>query len=100
MRFERWRGMPLALTLAALGLGHGVSSARADGYRLHNTIPRLTPAYNFTTGGEFMAPPVPYGHYAKNYLPSAHGLMGCVSCRLHGMLGCGGGGLCHHGAGG
>jgi hypothetical protein len=91
--------MPRVLTLAALGLGLWVSTARADGYRLHCTIPKLAPAYDYTTGGEFMAPPVPYGHYAKDYIYGAHSLMGCVSCRLHGLLGCCGGGLCGLGAG-
>ena len=34
---------------------------------LQYTIPREVPAYDYTTGGEFYAPPVPYGHYAKDY---------------------------------
>ena len=99
MRFERWRGMPLALTMAALGLGLAVSSAWADGYRLRHTIPKLAPGYDYTTGGEFMAPPVPYGHYAKDHVYSPSYLMGCVSCRLHGLLGGHGGGHCGHGSG-
>ena len=37
-----------------------------------HTIPRLSPAYDYTTGGEFMAPPIPYGHYAKDYVGDAH----------------------------
>src|SRR5438270_14006779 len=101
MRFERWRGMPLALTMAtAFGLGLGwASSTRADGYRLHKTIPRLVPGYDYTTGGEFMAPPVPYGHYAKDHVYNPNYLLGCAACRLHGLMGCGGGG-CGHGHGG
>jgi hypothetical protein len=91
--------MPRTLTLAAVGLALWVSTARADGYRLHNTIPKLAPAYDYTTGGEFMAPPVPYGHYAKSHLYNPRELLGCVSCRLHGLLGCCGGGPGHHGAG-
>ena len=84
--------MPLALTLATVfGLGLGwVSSARADGYRLHYTIPRSVQAYDYTTGGEFMAPPVPFGHYAKNSIPNGHKLLGCVTCGLHGLMGCAG----------
>jgi hypothetical protein len=113
MRFERWRGMPLVLAMAALGLGLSwADRARADGYRLHPTIPKDAPAYDFTTGGEFMAPPVPYGHYAKGGLLGAKGgLLGCAGCRLHGLLGClgcghdgaghgGGSGLFGHGQGG
>src|SRR5438067_13199287 len=101
MRFERWRGMPLALTMAAAcGLGLGwVTSTRADGYRFHKTIPRLVPGYNSATGGEFMAPPIPYGHYAKDHVASASQLMGCVSCRLHGLMGCAGCGGGGHGHG-
>ena len=92
MRFERWRGMPLVLAMAAVGLGLSwADRARADGYRLHHTIPREVGAYDFTTGGEFKAPPVPYGHYAKDH-PLA-----CVGCRMHGLLGCIG---CGHGNGG
>lgn len=89
MRFERWRGMPLVLTMAAVGLGLvWADRARADGYRLRHTIPKDVPAINYTTGGEFMAPPVPYGHYAKSY--GAGYLLGCAGCRLHGLLGCAG----------
>ncbi len=84
MRFERWRGMPLVLAMAAVGLGLSwADRAQADGYRLHPTLPKDVAAYDFTTGGEFMAPPVPYGHYAKG-----GGLLGCAGCRLHGLLGC------------
>lgn len=90
MRFETWRGMPLVFAMAACGLGLAAGSARADGYHLRHTIPRTVAAYDYTTGGEFKAPPVPYGHYAKDYL-------GCASCRLHGLLGCLG---CGHEGGG
>jgi hypothetical protein len=98
MRFERWRGMPLLLTMAAVGVGLAwAGRARADGYRLQHTIPREAPAYDYTTGGEFKAPPVPYGHYAKDHIFSPRYLLGCASCRLHGLLGCAGCG--HEGAG-
>ena len=98
MRFEKWRGMPLLLTMAAVGLGLGwANPARADGYRLHHTIPRDVPAVDFKTGGEFKAPPVPYGHYAKDHIYNPHYLLGCASCRLHGLLGCAG---CGHDGGG
>jgi hypothetical protein len=96
MRFEKWRGMSQVLTLAAaLGLGLALaSSVRADGYHLHYTIPRSVDAYDFTTGGPYMAPPIPYGHYAKDYLGSIQKCLGCATCGLHGMLGCNG---CGHG---
>ena len=95
MIFGNWRGMPLALALATtLGLSMVLArSARADGLLFQHTIPREVDAYNFTTGGPFMAPPVPYGHYAKDSpLYAAHKHMGCVTCKLHALMGGGGSG--------
>lgn len=94
MRFERWRGMPLALAMLSAGLVLAWSgSVRADGYHIRPTLPREVLAYDYTTGGVMMAPPVPYGHYAKD---GPLGL-GCASCRMHNLLGCLGCG--HDGAG-
>jgi hypothetical protein len=89
MRFENWRGRPLAIALAAaLVLGLGWSrTTRADGYRLHHTIPPTVAAYNYSTGGEFKAPPVPFGHYAKDHPFNPNHLLGCASCRLRALLG-------------
>ena len=49
------------------------------------TIPREVPAYDYSTGGEYYAPPIPYGHYAKDYhaeaakaLAPAYLLTGCL----------------------
>jgi hypothetical protein len=89
MRFENGRGMTLAIASAAaivLGLGWS-STTRADGYHLQPTIPPTVAAYNYSTGGEFMAPPVPYGHYAKSHAFNKNHVFGCVSCRLHALLG-------------
>jgi hypothetical protein len=67
MRFGKWRVVSLSiLFLGVLGLGLG-SAAMADGWHLSYTIPREVPAYNYATGGEYYAPPIPYGHYAKDY---------------------------------
>ena len=95
MLFGIRRGIPLTLALAmTLGLGLVIaSSARADGMLLRHTIPREVDAYNFTTGGPFMAPPVPYGHYAADYVDALHKHLGCATCGLHGLMG--GGGLGH-----
>ena len=89
MLFGKRRGMPLTLALATtLGLGLGLaSSARADGLFFQHTIPREVDAYDFTTGGPFMAPPVPYGHYAKDYVGDAQKATGCITCQLHGLMG-------------
>jgi hypothetical protein len=90
--------MPLVIAMAAAGLGLAWGGpVRADGYHLHPTIPREVLAYDYTTGGEFMAPPVPYGHYAKDHIYNPQYLLGCASCRLHNLLGCLG---CGHDGGG
>ncbi len=81
MRFERWRGMPLVLAMAAVGLG--LSWADRPGRMDIGSITRSrgkSAAYDFTTGGEFMAPPVPYGHYAKDGIRSAAWAAGCTGC--------------------
>jgi hypothetical protein len=89
MRFGKWRGMPLAAALAAV-LGIGLTTAvHADGWLFHDTLPGEVPAYNFATGGEYLAPPVPYGHYAKDYAGEVHKAGGLLKGLLHG------GGLCH-----
>jgi hypothetical protein len=94
MRFGTRRAFPLAISLAALGLGLGTAThARAQ----FHTIPRTTPAYNYATGGEFMAPPVPYGHYAKDYVGAAHKQAAMLKGHLLGMFA--GHGLGHHGFG-
>jgi len=90
MRFGTRRALTLALSAAALGLGLG-TPARAQ----FHTIPRVSPAYDYTTGGEFMAPPVPYGHYAKDYVGAAHKHAAMVKGHLLGKFA----GLGHHGEG-
>jgi hypothetical protein len=96
MRFGTWRVSQLAFSLAALGLGLGTTmNARAQ-WPIH-TIPRTSPAYNYTTGGEFMAPPVPYGHYAKDYVGAAHKQAAMLKGHFLGKFA--GLGLGHHGNG-
>jgi hypothetical protein len=103
MLFGKRRGMLLTTALAiTLGLGLVMArSARADGLLLQHTIPREVDAYDFKTGKPFMAPPVPYGHYAKDYVGGAQKAMGCVTCKLNGLMGGGGHGhsLFHKGDG-
>jgi hypothetical protein len=89
-----------AMAAVGMGLVWG-GSVRADGYHLYPTIPREVLAYDYTTGGVMMAPPVPYGHYAKDGFLGLGG--GCAGCRIHsllGCLGCGHGGLGHGNGGG
>jgi hypothetical protein len=109
MLFGIRRGIPLTLALAtALGLGLAMaSSARADGMLLRHTIPREVDAVNLKTGRPYMAPPIPYGHYAADYVDELQKCLGCATCGLHGLMGGGGpghgcfhkGGGCGHGDG-
>jgi hypothetical protein len=93
MRFGHWRGAALALALtlsAATGLS---GAARADGFGQFCTIPREVQAVDVRTGEPYLAPPIPYGHYAKK-----HDFLGCAGmvlgslCGLTNMGACGGSG--------
>ena len=94
MRIGFWRGLTLAVALAsALAT---TRTASADGF--HKTIPREVLAQDVHTGGPYFAPPVPYGHYAKDGLLSClHGGYFGKSGHGCGLLGCG---LGHGGGGG
>ena len=74
MRFGKWRGVPLAAALAAV-LGLGLTSTVQRRWRLfHSTthcLGRCRPTI-LATGGEYLAPPVPYGHYAKDPAGEVH----------------------------
>src|SRR5262245_55886794 len=89
MRSGNWRGMPLAVVIATtLGLCQGLpNSARADGFLCPHVLPGVVPAYNFSTGGEYFAPTIPYGHYAKDYVGDAHKCLGYVTGPVHACLG-------------
>jgi hypothetical protein len=94
MRFGTWRALPLALSLAAFVLGlASATEARAQ----YHTIPRLSPAYDYSTGGEYMAPPIPYGHYAKDTVDDAHKALASLKAHLCGPF-CGHN-LFNHGGG-
>jgi hypothetical protein len=100
MHFGNWRGVAPIIALAiALGLGlASAKSARAIDYPLSHTLPGEVPAYDFTTGGPYMAPPIPYGHYAKDPVGHIHDFLACPTCHLAGIFG-GAAGLFHHGSG-
>lgn len=103
MRFGHWRAATLAIVLAS-GLAGG--TARAGGIlHLGHTIPRETLAQDYRTGDVYYAPPIPYGHYTKDYAGCIHGAAGllhggigklCGLCLGKGCGACGGQG-CHHG---
>jgi hypothetical protein len=107
MSFGKWRGAPLAYVLTAV-LGWSTAGNTWAGDFLHHSIPREVMAYDYTTGGPYYAPPIPYGHYAKDPHAAIAKAIGCVTCKLHGLCGqggCGskhhcGDGLCGHGQGG
>ena len=60
-----------------------------DLFHLRKTIPREVLAQDYRTGGIYLAPPIPYGHYAKD------DYVGCIHAAMagaHGMIGK----LCSH----
>ncbi len=94
MSFGKWRGAPLACVLtAALGWLTVGDTLAGD---FHHTIPRVVEAYDYTTGGPYYAPPIPYGHYAKDKHAAIAKAIGCVTCKLKGLCNLGGCGLNHH----
>jgi hypothetical protein len=96
MRFGTSRALALAFSMTALGLGLGTTTQARAQWDIH-TIPRTSAAYNYKTGGEFMAPPVPYGHYAKDYVGAAHKYAAMAKGHLLGKFS--GLGMGHHGDG-
>ncbi len=98
MRFGHWRGVTLTIALlAGLTSAHPVS---ADGF--HDTIPGEVLARDLNTGGPYMAPPIPWGHYAKSgfgdHFGKTCGICGLLmgkgpgKCGGHGLFGKGGSG--------
>lgn len=94
MNFGKWRGVPLACFFTAV-LGWA-STGTCQAQDPFHSIPREVMAYDYTTGGPYYAPPVPYGHYAKDPGAAFAKAMGCVSCKLHGLCPLGGCGMMHH----
>ncbi len=62
MRFGNWRGLTFAFALASLIVAGQPASVRAG----NHTIPPEVEAIDLNNGGPYYAPPVPYGHYAKD----------------------------------
>lgn len=88
MRLGGWRGAATAAALASVIATGLDDSARASG--LTRTIPREVLAVDVNTGGPYFAPPIPYGHYAKDGLGSIRGAAGLLKGGLFGRcLGCG-----------
>jgi hypothetical protein len=98
---------PLAAIALATVIATGaiVSSSSARAGLICHTIPREVVAVDVNTGGEYMAPPVPYGCYAKDPLGTIAKCLGSVCGLLHGCCPgchgagcdqCGGTGKCGH----
>ncbi len=84
MRFGNWRGVTLATALVCATLtGSGQTARATDLLGGLHTIPRETLAKDYRTGDVYYAPPIPYGHYAKNDYDSA--LIG-ASAGAHGLI--------------
>ncbi|WP_435007775.1 hypothetical protein P12x_005040 [Tundrisphaera lichenicola] len=114
MRFGHWRGVMFAAALF-LSMAAG-RMASADGFG--HTMPREILARDLATGQPYMAPAIPWGHYAKSgigdhffpkggLLGKLHSGAGCIGCGNglfgghgnsdgHGLFG-GHGGKCGHG---
>jgi hypothetical protein len=91
MRFGHWRGVTLAIAL--ISSMATTRAAFADGFQ--NTMPREVLARDLSTGQPYMAPAIPWGHYAKSG-PLDHFGKRCGICGLlqgKGLGQCGGHGL-------
>jgi len=95
MRFGHWRGVMFAVALF-LSMAAG-RMASADGWG--HTMPKEILARDLATGQPYMAPPIPWGHYAKSGVGDHFFPKGGLLGKLHsGCLFCGkGGGKCGHG---
>jgi hypothetical protein len=99
MRFGKWRGVAITCALTAT-FAAGLCGRTASADLFHHTIPREVDAIDVHTGEAYMAPPVPYGHYAKPGCGSHIGtICGLVRGGLCG-LGCKGAGCGDPGCGG
>ena len=86
MRNGHWRGLGLAVAL--FGMTAADASAQhfiSDFAPWVHTIPRVTYARDLRTGGLYYAPPVPYGHYAKDHGSHVAGALGAAGGALHGL---------------
>ncbi len=89
MRFGNQRGVALAFAVTCFLAASVAGSARAD---LFHTIPREVDAVDVNNGGPYFAPPIPYGHYAKDCLGGVHKICSSLFGALHGCGACGGAG--------
>lgn len=100
MRSGNWRSVAVMIAAGCvIGLGSAVPAHAGDLF--HRAIPRETLAMDYRTGDVMMAPPIPYGSYAKDYAGSVHGAVGHATGLVHGLKGkIHGLGSGMHGAGG
>ena len=99
MRFGTWRWVAslLAITLTAVIATGVVATGTVRAGLICHTIPPEVVAVDVNNGGEYFAPPIPYGCYAKDSMGSVAKACGLVKGSLGGLLhgccpGCGGSG--------
>ena len=85
MRSGIWRGVAVAIALGGFGVSATALEARAGGL-FHRAIPRETLAMDYRTGDVMMAPPIPYGSYAKDYKGAVQGAAGLTFGSIHGLV--------------
>lgn len=85
MRIGNWRGLAAAVALWGSCIGQAQADwGLSDAFDWVHTIPRVTYAKDYRTGGMYYAPPIPYGHYAKD--PAGH-IYNTASGAVHGAAG-------------
>ena len=93
MRLGNWRGLKFVIALASAFTAIG--SAQADILGFGHAFPKTVDAVDYRTGGPYYAPPIPYGHYAKDNDFGTKKLGGLIHGKLAGLSG----GLSGHGLG-
>ncbi|RUL86315.1 hypothetical protein [Tautonia sociabilis] len=86
MRIGHRRGLGLAVALLGVLASEASAGGIDDLAPWVHTIPRVTYARDLRTGAMYMAPPIPYGHYAKDHLGRGVGLLHGSTGMLHGKL--------------
>ena len=100
MRFGHLRGLMFAATLFTIAATARPATAGGFGH----TMPKEVLARDLATNEPYMAPPIPWGHYAKggltgHFFPKSCGICGLLAgkgaghCGGHGLFGHGGKGM-------
>ncbi len=82
MRIDIRKATPWACLLALAFCASIANRASADAFHV---IPKSVPGIDVNTGEPYMAPPIPYGHYAKSPSDVFGKHLGCLTCGLGGL---------------